>query len=137
MKMKNNEKISSLKNYAYMLKFICKHTPFMVFGYVFFDVLANLPWTLSNVVLLKYIIDVAVSGGELYKVGVALGLFIAFVIATNLFTTLFYEISMPKQKEKLYFAVYKTIYEKVFVFIAYAIIGYSVVRATGYRTGAW
>ena len=35
-----------------------------------------------------------------------------FVVITNLLTTLFYEISMPKQKEKLYFAVYKTIYQK-------------------------
>lgn len=110
--MKNKEKTNSLKNYVYMLKFISKHTPFMVFGYLFFDVLANLPWTLCNVVLLKYIIDVATEGRELYRVVVALALFVAFVVITNLCTTLFYEISMPKQKEKLYFAIYKTIYEK-------------------------
>ncbi len=110
--MKNKKKISSFKNYVYMLKFLCKHTPFMVFGYLFFDVMANLPWTLSNVVLLKYIIDVATEGKDLYRVAVALALFVAFVVITNLCTTLFYEISMPKQKEKLYFAIYKTIYEK-------------------------
>lgn len=110
--MKNKEKTNSLKNYIYMLRFISKHTPFMVFGYLFFDVLANLPWTLCNVVLLKYVIDVATEGKELYRVVVALALFVAFVIATNLGSTLFYEISMPKQKEKLYFAIYKTIYEK-------------------------
>ncbi len=109
---KNKEKTNSLKNYVYMLKFIWKHTPFMVFGYLFFDVLANLPWTLSNVVLLKYIIDVATEGKDFYRVAVALGLFVAFVVVTNLCTTLFYEISMPKQKQKLYFAIYKTIYEK-------------------------
>jgi len=95
-----------------MLKFIFKHTPFMVFGYLFFDVLANLPWTLSNVVLLKYIIDVATEGRDYYRIAVALAFFVVFVVITNLFTTLFYEVSMPKQKEKLYFAVYKTIYEK-------------------------
>ncbi len=110
--MKNNKQTNSFKNYIYMLKFISKHTPFMVFGYLFFDVLANLPWTLSNVVLLKYIIDVATEGKNLYRVAVALALFVAFVVITNLCTTLFYEISMPKQKEKLYFAIYKTIYEK-------------------------
>ncbi len=108
----NEKKANSLKNYIYMLKFIFKHTPFMVFGYLFFDVLANLPWTLSNVVLLKYIIDVAEEGKDLYRVAIALGAFVVFVIVTNLCTTLFYEISMPKQKEKLYFAIYKTIYEK-------------------------
>ena len=112
--MKNNkkEKSNTIKNNIYMLKFIFKHTPFMACGYLFFDVLANLPWTLSNVVLLKYIIDVAAEGRDYYRVAVALGLFVVFVVITNLFTTLFYEISMPKQKEKLYFAVYKTIYEK-------------------------
>lgn len=110
--MKNKENVSSFKNYIYMLKFMWKHTPFMVFGYLFFDVLANLPWTLSNVVLLKYIIDVATQGRDYYRVAIALALFVGFVVITNLCTTLFYEISMPKQKEKLYFAIYKTIYEK-------------------------
>ena len=112
--MKNNkkEKTNTIGNNIYMLKFIFKHTPFMAFGYLFFDVLANLPWTLSNVVLLKYIIDVAAEGKDYYRVIIALALFVVFVVVTNLFTTLFYEISMPKQKEKLYFAVYKTIYEK-------------------------
>ena len=114
MKNKNKaeNKTNTIKNNAYMLKFIFKHTPFMVFGYLFFDVLSRLPWTLSNVVLLKYIIDVATEGKDYYRVAVALGLFVGFVLITNLLTTLFYEISMPKQKEKLYFAVYKTIYEK-------------------------
>ncbi len=112
--MKNNkkEKTNTIKNNIYMLKFIFKHTPFMVFGYLFFDVLANLPWTLSNVVLLKYIIDVATEGKDYYRIAVALVFFVVFVVITNLLTTLFYEVSMPKQKEKLYFAVYKTIYEK-------------------------
>ncbi len=109
---KKREKANTIKNNIYMLKFIFKHTPFMVCGYLFFDVLANLPWTLSNVVLLKYIIDVASEGKDYYRVLVALGVFAVFVVITNLLTTLFYEISMPKQKEKLYFAVYKTIYEK-------------------------
>lgn len=112
--MKNNkkEKTNTIKNNVYMLRFIFKHTPFMICGYLFFDVLANLPWTLSNVVLLKYIIDVASEGRDYYRVAVALALFVVFVVITNLLTTLFYEISMPKQKERLYFAVYKTIYEK-------------------------
>lgn len=112
MKNKKENKTNTIDNNIYMLKFIFKHTPFMVFGYLFFDVLSRLPWTLSNVVLLKYILDVATEGRDYYRVAVALGLFVGFVLITNLLTTLFYEISMPKQKEKLYFAVYKTIYEK-------------------------
>lgn len=110
----NNKKrnTNTLKNNIYMLRFIFRHTPFMICGYLFFDVLANLPWTLSNVILLKYILDVASDGRDYYRVLVALCAFVIFVLITNLLTTLFYEISMPKQKQKLYFAVYKTIYEK-------------------------
>ncbi len=113
--MKQNSKKENrltFKNHIYMMKFLCKHTPFMVFGYIFFDVMANLPWTLSNVVLLKYIIDVATEGKDFYRVAIALAFFVVFVVITNLCTTLFYEISLPKQKEKLYFSIYKTIYEK-------------------------
>ncbi|MBQ3537660.1 MAG: ABC transporter ATP-binding protein [Clostridia bacterium] len=116
--MKNNAKTkvkensNALKNYIYMLKFIGRHTPFMLFGYIFFDVLANLPWTLSNVVLLKYIIDVVTEGVKYERILYVLIFFVVFVVVTNLCTTLFYEVSLPKQKEKLYFAIYKTIYEK-------------------------
>ena len=112
MKNKAEEKVSSFKNYVYMLKFISKHTPLLVVGYLLIDVLGNLPWTLSNVVLLKYILDVVAEGTGYERILFALIFFVAFVVVTNLFTTLFYEISMPKQKEKLYFAIYKTIYEK-------------------------
>ena len=112
MKTDKKEKSGSLKNYIFMLRFIGQHTPYMLFGYLFFDVLANLPWTLSNVVLLKYIIDVVTEGKDFYRVAIALAAFVVFVVITNLCTTLFYEISLPKQKEKLYFSIYKTIYEK-------------------------
>ncbi len=112
MKNKHKDKVSAVKNYIYMLKFISKHTPFLVVGYLFLDVLGMMPWTLSNVVLLKYIIDVVTEGKDYYRIVFALVFFIVFVIVTNLATTLFYEVSMPKQKEKLYFAIYKTIYEK-------------------------
>ena len=76
------------------------------------DVLGNLPWTLSNVVLLKYILEVVSEGTGYERILFALIFFVAFVVITNLLTTVFYEITMPKQKEKLYYAIYRTIYEK-------------------------
>ncbi len=109
---KEKERSNALGNYVYMLKFIGKHTPYMLFGYIFFDVLANLPWTLSNVVLLKYIIDVVTEGTGYERIFYVLAVFVVFVVVTNLFVTVFYEVSLPKQKEKFYFSLYKTIYEK-------------------------
>ncbi len=110
--VKEKERSNAIKNYIYMLRFIGKHTPFMLFGYIFFDVLANLPWTLSNVVLLKYIIDVVTEGVRYERIFYVLAAFVIFVVITNLITTTFYAVSLPKQKEKLYFSIYKTIYEK-------------------------
>lgn len=111
-KNKIKENSNALKNYIYMLKFIGKHTPYMLFGYLFFDVLANLPWTLSNVVLLKYIIDVVTEGTGYERILYVLIFFVLFVVITNLCVTTFYEFSLPKQREKLYFSMYKTIYKK-------------------------
>ncbi|MBR6781055.1 MAG: ABC transporter ATP-binding protein, partial [Clostridia bacterium] len=111
-KTKEKEKSNSLKNYLFMLRFVAKHTPFYLFGYLFFDMISNLPWILSNVVLLKYIIDVVTSGEQLYRAAVAVGGFAVFVILSNLANTLFYEIYVPKAREKLNFRLYSVIYEK-------------------------
>ncbi|MBR2413363.1 MAG: ABC transporter ATP-binding protein [Clostridia bacterium] len=109
---KTTEKSNSLRNYLFMLGFICKHTPFYLFGYLVFDVIANIPWILTNVVLLKYIIDVVTSGVDLYRAAVACVAFAVFIIIGNLLNTVFYEIYLPKEREKLYFKMYSIIYEK-------------------------
>ena len=106
------EKSNSLRNYLFMLGFIFKHTPFYLIGYLVFDVIANIPWILTNVVLLKYIIDVVSSGENLYRAAVACVAFAVFIILGNLLNTLFYEIAVPKEREKLYFKMYSVIYEK-------------------------
>ncbi|MBP3938573.1 MAG: ABC transporter ATP-binding protein [Clostridia bacterium] len=112
--MKNNskEKAHSFKNYLFMLKFVMKNSPGLLFSLMFFDVLSNLPWLLSNVVLLKYIIDVVTSGVDLYRIAVACVIFAIIVIIGNLGNTLFYEVYRPIQSEKLYYKLYSMIYEK-------------------------
>ena len=109
---KQKEKSNSLHNYLFMLGFICKHTPLYLFGYLIFDVVANIPWILTNVVLLKYIIDVVTSGVELYRAAVACVAFAVFIVIGNLLNTVFYEVFLPKEREKLYFKMYSIIYEK-------------------------
>ncbi len=111
-KNKNKEEFGSIRNYFYMLKFIGKNAPILLFGYMFFNVLTTLPWMLSNVVLLKYIIDVVTEGKDLYRVVIACILFAVFVVIGNIFNTVFYEITMPKYREKLYYKLYNQIYEK-------------------------
>lgn len=109
---KSVEKSHTIKNNLYMLGFIAKNAPGLLFGYIFFDVLTNVPWILSNVVLLKYIIDVVTSGVDFYRVAIACGIFAAIVIVGTIGSTIFYEIFLPKQRERLYFKLYSQIYEK-------------------------
>lgn len=112
--MKNNtkEKAHSIRNYLFMLGFVVRNAPLLLFALLFFDVLSNLPWLLSNVVLLKYIIDVVEQGVELYRIAVACITFAVVVVIGNLGNTLFYEIYRPQMAEKLHYKLYSMIYEK-------------------------
>ncbi len=112
MNKNKKESTSTFRNNLYMIGFIAKNAPGLLFFYVFLDVLSNVPWILSNVVLLKYIIDVVTSGTGLYRVAVACGIFAVIVIVGTIAGTVFYEIYLPIQKEKLNYKLYSQIYEK-------------------------
>lgn len=111
-KIKTEEKSHSIKNYFFMLRFITKHSPFLIFHYVLSDIMTNLPWLLSNVVLLKYIIDVVTQGRDYHRIFIAFIAFAVLIVAGNLYNTIVYEIYVPKQKEKLHYKLYTAIYEK-------------------------
>ena len=112
-KKKNEDKTSgTIRNNLFMLGFVAKNAPGMLFFYIFFDLLTNVPWILSNVVLLKYIIDVVTSGVDYYRIAVACALFAALVVIGTIGSTVFYEVFRPKQKERLHFKLYSAIYEK-------------------------
>ncbi len=111
-KTKIKESFVNLRNYLFMLKFVMKSAPMLMICTVFFDAMTELPWVLSNVVLLKYIIDVVSSGTELHRVFISCGAFAALVIVGNFMNTVFYEILLPVQKEKLNKKLYEQIYEK-------------------------
>ena len=96
MKNKTKENAHSIKNYLFMLGFVLKNAPSLLFALLFFDVLSNLPWLLSNVVLLKYIIDVVEQGVALYRIAVACVAFAVVVVIGNLCSTKFTDRRWPK-----------------------------------------
>ncbi len=112
MKNKNKESAHSIRNYWYMIKFVSKHCPWILPSLIISDLLSTLPWILSNVVLLKYIIDIVTEGKDLYRIVIACVIFASTVIIGNTLNTLFYEIALPLQKEKLHYKLYSLIYEK-------------------------
>lgn len=111
-KNRNKENAHSIRNYLFMIRFISKNSPFLLSAYIICDVLTNIPWILSNVVLLKYIIDTVTQGGDYRNIFIAFAVFVVFIVFGNLLNTLFYEIILPQQKEKLYHKMYSAIYDK-------------------------
>lgn len=111
-KKREKDEHGTLANNLFMLKFVAKNAPGLLFFYNFFDVITNVPWILSNVVLLKYIIDVVTSGTDYYRIVVACGVFAALVVVGTMGSTVYYEVFHPKLKEKLHFKLYTQIYEK-------------------------
>ncbi len=112
MKNKKTESSHSIRNYWFMIKFVSKHCPWILPSMILADLLSTLPWILSNVVLLKYIIDVVTEGKDLFRIAVACIAFASVVVIGNFLNTLFYEIALPLQKEKLHYKLYSQIYEK-------------------------
>ena len=88
-KAKIKESFVNLRNYLFMLKFVMKSAPMLMICTIIFDAMTELPWVLSNVVLLKYIIDVVASGTELNRIFIACGAFAALVIVGNFMNTVF------------------------------------------------
>ena len=112
MKNKKVERAHSIRNYWFMIKFVSKHSPWILPTLILIDMVSTLPWVLSNVVLLKYIIDVVTEGQDLYRIAVACIIFASTVIIGNFINTIVYEIALPVQKEKLQHKIYSLIYEK-------------------------
>ena len=112
MKNKKVERSHSFRNYWYMIKFVSKQSPWILPTLIIIDLISTLPWILSNVVLLKYIIDVATEGKDLYRIAVACIIFASTVIIGSLVNTAIYEVVLPIQKEKLQHKIYSLIYEK-------------------------
>ncbi len=106
------EKTGTIRNNLFMLGFVAKNAPGLLFFSVFFDLLTDVPWILSNVVLLKYIIDVVTSGVDYHRIAVACALFAALVVIGTIGSTVFHEVFKPRQKERLHFKLYSAIYEK-------------------------
>ncbi len=111
-KKSSAEKTNTFRNNLFMLGFVAKNAPGLLFFYIFFDILSSVPWMLSDVVLLKYIIDVVSSGTDYHRVAVACLIFASVIIIGGIGSTVFYKIFLPKQQERLHYKLYSVIYEK-------------------------
>ena len=103
---------SMFSNMIYFVRLMFKASPLLVIGEMVWGILSNLPNRLISVIGVKYIIDVMTSGERLYRIFGAVGVIAAVILLSRLISWLFREFMWNVEKEKCYFALNKSLYEK-------------------------
>ena len=79
-KKETKSKFDDAKNWLFMLKFIFSVNPsFLILSFAA-NTLIELSWSLPQVVLLKYVIDIVSEGARLYRVAAALACYACFLL---------------------------------------------------------
>ncbi len=103
---------STFSNIFFFVKLLFKISPVLVIGDFLIGILTTLPTRLISVVGLKYIIDVVTEGERLERIFTAVGLIAAVLVGSKIFTWLFQEFYWNAARERVYYGLNKTLYEK-------------------------
>ncbi len=111
-KKKRETAHSTFSNIFFFVKLLFKISPLLVIGDFMIGILTTLPTRLISVVGLKYIIDVVSEGERLERIFTAVGLIAVILVGSKLFTWLFQEFFWNVARERVYYGLNKTLYEK-------------------------
>ena len=109
---KNKTEHSVFSNIMYFLRLMFKLSPGLVIGDILSGTLRLLPQRLISVIGIKYIIDVVAQGenlGRIYQAGIIIAL---IIVLSRIAVLLYREFYWNAAKERLYFRLNKTLYEK-------------------------
>ena len=109
---KKSTQYSMLSNMLFFLKLLYKCSPLLVIGEMIWGILLSLPAQLISVLGVKYIIDIVASGDRLYRVFWVVGAIAGVVILSKLAAWLFREFFWNTEREKVYYRLNKSLYEK-------------------------
>lgn len=109
---KRSTQNSMLSNMLFFLKLLYKCSPLLVIGEMIWGILLILPAELISVLGVKYIIDIVSSGNRLYRVFLVVGAIAGIVILSKLAAWLFREFFWNTEREKVYYRLNKSLYEK-------------------------
>ena len=116
MKMRGSKKRetahSTFSNIFFFVRLLFKISPVLVLGDFMIGILTTLPTRLISVVGLKYIIDVVSEGERLERIFSAAGLIAVILVFSKLFTWIFQEFFWNVARERVYYGLNKTLYEK-------------------------
>ena len=114
MKLKDKIK-SSLKtvsNILYILKLMFKISPVLVIGEILEHIMSVLPSRLISVIGLKFVIDEVQRDGDPVKIIAGVILMIAILILGELSTSLFFELFVHRERERLDLGIQSLFYKK-------------------------
>jgi len=112
MKKKNKAKHSTVSNVFYMLRVMFKISPGLVIGEIAEQVMGALPSKLISVIGLKYVIDEVQNGGDPKKIIIAVISMLGIIIACEIFTNIFYELYVHRERERLDLGIQSMFYKK-------------------------
>ena len=112
MKKKIKQTHSTISNIFFMLKIMFKVSPWLIIGEIFEQVTGALPSKLISVIGLKYIIDEVQNGGEPKKIILGIAAMLAVIVICEIFTNVFYELFVHREREKMDLGVQSIFYEK-------------------------
>ncbi len=112
MKEKIKQKHSTLSNIIYMLGMIFRASPWLVIGGIFEQIVSSMPGKLISVIGLKYIIDEVQKGSDPKKIIIGLIIMLAIIVACEIFSRVFYELFVHREREKLDLVIQSIFYRK-------------------------
>ena len=112
MKKKIKTTHSTISNVFFMLKIMFKISPGLVIGEIFEQVTGALPSKLISVIGLKYVIDEVQNGGDPQKIILVIVGMLGIIVASEIFTNIFYELFVHREREKMDLGVQSVFYKK-------------------------
>lgn len=112
LKKKRETEYSVFSNIVYFVGLMFKFSPGLVIGELFSSIIRNLPSKLISVIGIKYIIDTVSEGKEMNRVYKAVFIIAGVLILSNVLSLLYREFYWNMAKERLYYRLNSTLYEK-------------------------
>lgn len=112
IKKKRETEHSVFSNIAYFVGLMFKFSPGLVIGELFSSIIRNLPSRLISVIGIKYIIDTVSEGKDMNRVYKAVLIIVGVLILSNVLSLLYREFYWNMAKERLYYKLNSTLYEK-------------------------
>lgn len=112
LKKKRETSHSTFSNIFFFVRLLFKISPLLVAGDFLMGILTVLPTRLISVVGLKYIIDVVSEGENLQRLYIAVLIIALVLIVSRMATWLFQEFYWNTARERVYYGLNKTLYEK-------------------------